>query len=254
MSRIEELPEDYDESLHIDPASQPSQKTPVPLEAPASSQSLSVDSPSFSGSNPPRNGDRTTPALPPPMDSIKSRTPAEVLSALNRTPLFMTSLDDTDGGAGENVELEALKALAYEGTPVEVAENFREQGNECFRAKKWSDAVEFYTKGVVVLQEARKKRTGGHVEEEEENGKIEVQEERGLEEACLVNRAACNLELSMCMSSLTRLALILEEQKLNSNLYRKLPPYNDRLRRSLTHESIKRQSMVPLSSRLPSAR
>ncbi|KAI9736121.1 MAG: hypothetical protein M1835_003337 [Candelina submexicana] len=147
------------------------------------------------GSIPRQERASTAPALPPPMDSIKSRTPAEVLTNLNRTPLFMTSLDDTDGAVGENVELEALKALAYEGTPAEVAENFREQGNECFRARKWTDAVEFYTKGIVVLQEAKRKRKVGQVEDGEKISGSEVEKERGLEEACLVNRAACNLEL-----------------------------------------------------------
>lgn len=47
----------------------------------------------------------------------------------------MTKLDETDGAGGENVELEALKALAYEGEPHEIAENFKKQGNELYKAK-----------------------------------------------------------------------------------------------------------------------
>jgi len=31
------------------------------------------------------------------MDSVKSRSVDEVLGMMNRTPLFMTSLDETDG-------------------------------------------------------------------------------------------------------------------------------------------------------------
>ncbi|KAF3942346.1 hypothetical protein ABW19_dt0208632 [Dactylella cylindrospora] len=89
---------------------------------------------------------------------------------LSETPLFMQSLDDAPEGA--NDALEALKAIAYEGEPHEVADNFKQQGNECFRAKNWKDAVEFYTKGLAV--------------------KCGVKE---IDEACYANRAACNLEL-----------------------------------------------------------
>ncbi|KAI9696113.1 MAG: hypothetical protein M1836_005944 [Candelina mexicana] len=151
----------------------------------SATQAQSVPLPMPNSSSPRQERASTAPALPPPMDSIKSCTPAEVLTNLNRTPLFMTSLDDTDGAVGENVELEALKALAYEGTPAEVAENFREQGNECFRAKKWTDAVEFYTKGIVFLQEAKRKRNVGQVDDGEGISESEVEKERGLEEACL---------------------------------------------------------------------
>ncbi len=114
----------------------------------------------------------------------------------------MTALDDTDGSGGENVELEALKALAYEGTPLEVATNFREQGNECFRDRQWKDAVEFYSKGVVVLGEERRKRRGknGEVVDGGVGGYGEKEKIDKLEEILLLNRAACNLELRRSMS------------------------------------------------------
>ncbi|KAI9710879.1 MAG: hypothetical protein M1812_007331 [Candelaria pacifica] len=216
MSRIEELPDDFDDSLQIDPASSSSsvQANPKPTKVLSSNETQSISLPTPNGSGSQQGKDSTTPALPPPMDSIKSRTPAEVLANLNRTPLFMTSLDDTDGAAGENNELEALKALAYEGTPAEVAENFREQGNECFRAKKWTDAVEFYTKGIVVLQEAKKKKQSKQVAEGERVSESEVEQERGLEEACLVNRAACNLEMSAYIKRRIRLIAFPESQHL----------------------------------------
>jgi tetratricopeptide (TPR) repeat protein len=56
----------------------------------------------------------------------------------------------------------------------EVAQNFREQGNDCFRAgkAKYPDAISFYTKAIET--------------ECSDNNIIE---------ACLANRAACNLEL-----------------------------------------------------------
>ncbi|EPS40598.1 hypothetical protein H072_5522 [Dactylellina haptotyla CBS 200.50] len=87
-----------------------------------------------------------------------------------RTPLFMQSLDDASGETNE--ALEALKALAYEGEPSEIAQNFREQGNECYGRKNWKDAVEFYTKALAA------------------GCKVDA-----INVACYANRAACNLEL-----------------------------------------------------------
>ena len=56
--------------------------------------------------------------------------------------------------------------------PPEVAQNFKEQGNEYFRGKRYREALGFYTQGVDVKPD---------------NGQL-----RG---ALLLNRAACNLEL-----------------------------------------------------------
>lgn len=55
----------------------------------------------------------------------------------------------------------------------EVAQNFKEHGNEFFKNKRYRDALGFYTQGVDA------KPT-----------------DVALEEALLCNRAACNLELS----------------------------------------------------------
>ena len=38
----------------------------------------------------------STPALPPQMASVRSHTADEIVQMLNRTPLFMTSLEDSD--------------------------------------------------------------------------------------------------------------------------------------------------------------
>lgn len=61
------------------------------------------------------------------------------------------------------------------------------------RAKMWGDGKEFYTKAILVLTDKKKKYEGVEkvVDEKEERKK-----ERELEEACYVNRALCNLELS----------------------------------------------------------
>lgn len=60
------------------------------------------------------------PKLPPSIAGVKNVTTEEFLKAMNKMPLFMTELDETGEDGGENLELEALKALAYEGEPHEV--------------------------------------------------------------------------------------------------------------------------------------
>ena len=107
-------------------------------------------------------------------------------SELNKTPLFMTELEEND-------ELEAFKDLAYEGIPAEVALNFKERRNECFKEGKWADAKEFYTKGIQVLQIEQRKRANeaknDHVKSPEEHEELQILE------TSLVNRAACHLSL-----------------------------------------------------------
>lgn len=57
----------------------------------------------------------------------------------------MTELPDD---AEDNEALEALKAMAYDGEPDEIATNFKNQGNDAYKAKDYRSAVEFYTKGI----------------------------------------------------------------------------------------------------------
>jgi hypothetical protein len=136
------------------------------------------------------SNDGSTPALPPAMAAMHGKSSDEILAELNKTPLFMTSLEEND-------ELEAFKALAYEGAPFEVALNFKEQGNECFKERKWADAKEFYTKGIQVLQAEQRERSAKaktKLDQDHEPSK-EEREELGVLETCLVNRAACHLSL-----------------------------------------------------------
>lgn len=157
--------------------SEPSEPLPGP--------DLLTQAMNFASSNeaPPQDG--TTPSLPPAMAAMKNKSGEEILKDLNKIPLFMTELEEND-------ELEAMKALAYEGTPAEVAQNFKEQGNESFRERRWGDAKEFYGKAVgLLLVEVRKRQKGEKTEASEE----EVKKEIAILEACLVNRAACHLEL-----------------------------------------------------------
>ncbi|KAG5416689.1 CNS1 [Candida metapsilosis] len=117
----------------------------------------------------PKDGE---PELPPQIAQFANKGADEVMQELNRLPFFMTKLDETDGEGGENVELEALKSLAYEGDPDEIATNFKNQGNDCFKAKQYKNAVIYYTKGLEV--------------------DCGVDD---LNKALYLNRAACNLEL-----------------------------------------------------------
>ena len=144
------------------------------------------------------------------MASVKEHTADEVLELMNRIPLFMTTLDETDGSGGTNIELEALKALAYEGTRAEVADNFRVQGNEMVAAKRWVDARVFYDKALAALKMDPKDLgedpdmpvlKDGEGEDGVVDEMREREKEKAVEEKCLGNRAFCNLEMSNCFPS-----------------------------------------------------
>ncbi|KAL8847635.1 MAG: hypothetical protein Q9221_007323 [Calogaya cf. arnoldii] len=190
MSRIQELPDDDNSSNPLPPSTE----TPFPIstrpKAPHDASSI------------------TTPALPPAMDSVRSHTADEIVQMMKRTPLFMSNLDEAAGVDGEdveeNVELEALRALQYEGKRAEVALGFKERGNEMVGEKKWSDAKEFYTKGILALKKhVQQSGNGDGGEGSEEAKRKDLEEERKIEEACYVNRALCNLELKNYRSTLT---------------------------------------------------
>ena len=88
-----------------------------------------------------------------------------------------------------------MRALQYEGTPLENSQNFKEQGNQMVKIKRWKDGKEFYSKAILILQKSRPYRK----EEKPVDAELKTQmlEETHLEEVCLVNRALCNLELSI---------------------------------------------------------
>ncbi|GAB5591039.1 HSP70/90 co-chaperone [Umbelopsis nana] len=95
---------------------------------------------------------------------------AENLDAsMSEVPLFMKELPEE-----ENDTLAALQSLVYDGTPEEIAENFKNQGNECYAKGKigYADAIRYYTQALDVDCQDKK-----------------------LNEACYANRAAVNLEL-----------------------------------------------------------
>lgn len=102
---------------------------------------------------------------------------------------------------GDNVELDALRALQYEGAPAEIAQGFKEQGNEVVKMKRWKDGKEYYTKSLAVLVQQKRKRISEASQTESEprtaEEEAEFRKEIELEEVCYVNRALCNLELSI---------------------------------------------------------
>lgn len=86
------------------------------------------------------------PLLPPQLSEFQNKTTDEVLEELNKMPFFMNKLDPDES----NVELEALKAMAYEGEPHEIATNFKNQGNDLYKGKRFKDARAMYLKALDV--------------------------------------------------------------------------------------------------------
>ncbi|KAF8138160.1 40S ribosomal protein S7 [Boletus edulis] len=93
----------------------------------------------------------------------------ETLASLESLPLFMKSLlsDNSD-----DVAIQALQSLAHDGTPDEIAQSFKDQGNDYFKGKRYREALGFYTQGLDAQPT-----------------------DSTLQEALYCNRAACNLEL-----------------------------------------------------------
>lgn len=90
MSRVEELPDDFDESLDLNKP---------PTAAPSIPPEAFLNSIPFPIKDDGTQKDPNMPDLPPSMASVKSHTADEILDMMNRTPLFMTDMEKaTDGG------------------------------------------------------------------------------------------------------------------------------------------------------------
>ncbi|KAF8761786.1 Tetratricopeptide repeats protein [Rhizoctonia solani] len=117
------------------------------------------------------------------------------LSTFDTTPLFMREAavgTDRDAPEDDQNTLAALQSLIHEGDPEEVASNFKDQGNGYFKARRFREAMGFYTQGVEALT----------IQSIDGSPKtVEVQEkDRSLYNALLLNRAAANLELGFIQS------------------------------------------------------
>ncbi|GAB7341131.1 hypothetical protein MBLNU457_7436t1 [Dothideomycetes sp. NU457] len=200
--RVEELPDDFDEKMNMNqpPLSGPGPTLPNGAPMPSLEDMLSghMPFPQKQGGNSNTNPNEAGAQMPPQMENVRQYTADELIAEMNRTPLFMTNLDDAE----DNPQLEALKALAYEGTRAEIAGNFREQGNDMAKVKRWTDAREYYDKAITSLKmtdEQLIRAKGGEGPTELETVVVDQEEEEKKEKAILeasyTNRALCNLEL-----------------------------------------------------------
>ncbi|KAG8737128.1 hypothetical protein FRC10_008550 [Ceratobasidium sp. 414] len=134
------------------------------------------------------------------------------LDVFDSTPLFMRELpSDNDTSESDNNTLAALQSLIHEGPPEEVASNFKDQGNEYFKSRRFREAIGFYTQGVDALTTQPIEGQGDTVK------RIPVQEkDRPLYNALLLNRAAANLELENFGRVLKDAHLVLEHDSRSS--------------------------------------
>ncbi|KAI9368516.1 hypothetical protein BJX61DRAFT_523700 [Aspergillus egyptiacus] len=207
--RIEELPDDFDESIDLNPAPPPAS---APAPAPAAPEP-ELPLPGKEERLKEMEKDGTAPKMPPAMAAVDSYTTDELADILNKTPLFMTDLSKAGDENGENVMIDALRALQNEGTRGDVAQNFREQGNEAAREKRWADAKEYYSKGLAVLKSKENKW------DKPEDEKEEMKLRREVEEASYSNRALCNLELKNYRSTTLDCAAVLQLNPKNVKAY-----------------------------------
>ncbi|KAL9105430.1 MAG: hypothetical protein Q9227_009391 [Pyrenula ochraceoflavens] len=185
MSRIEELPDDFDESLDLNAAPVKTSLEDT-LKAALAGQSSNATS---NGSNEGSSG---------------LKTGKNMEEIVNKTPLFMSDLDNAADEDGENIQLEALKALQYEGTKAEIAQGFKDRGNEAIAEKHWQDAREFYSKGLAVL-------TSKEDQWEKPTDKTkEDRKQRELHEILRVNRAMAQLELKNYRSTIVDCLAVLK--------------------------------------------
>lgn len=179
---LEEITDKMETSLKVSVDSSPSnqlQEHAPPAAVPSTAQM---------GPTPPPVA---APALPPQLARNAGKSVDEILADLNKSPLFMTELEDND-------DMAALEALSYEGTPLENATEFKESGNEAFKEKRWNDAREFYGRGISVLTGEEKRRQRGDKPREndpEGDSEAEIARQRAVLETLYVNRAACHLEM-----------------------------------------------------------
>ncbi|KAF1816393.1 hypothetical protein P152DRAFT_121674 [Eremomyces bilateralis CBS 781.70] len=219
-------------SLRIDEAAERAAQGDVKAEL---SSSESPEQSSKSPNTKDVDRDAFVPALPPLLADAGEKSIDEQLKDLQSHPMFMKSLPNEP-----NEFVEALQAMAYEGTRAEVAANFREQGNDCFKTGHWRNAAEFYTKAIDHLingtsedgQKSDEKGNSAPQEEEVEEAEIELprlengepvlspEEEKKVEHAhllaCLLNRSLCNLKLQNFRSASldARQALVLDPSSL----------------------------------------
>ncbi|KAI9102803.1 hypothetical protein DFS34DRAFT_610615 [Phlyctochytrium arcticum] len=134
---------------------------------------------------------------PKPGPSRKIQDSAQALDEILKSPFFMRTAP-TDKDIEENESLAALHSLIHDGTPEEVATNFKNQGNDCFKAGKsqYKHAYNYYTKGIA-----------------QETG------DQKLNAVLYVNRAAVSLELGNYRRALNDCAEAIKRDTTNVKAY-----------------------------------
>lgn len=108
MSRIEELPDDFDESLNLNemPA-EVAQDLPQPgFDAFAASNQAPF--PINEERLKEMQNDLNAPELPPAIAAIKSHSKEELLDMMNKTPLFMTDIENAGDESTSDLPLGVL--------------------------------------------------------------------------------------------------------------------------------------------------
>ena len=110
-----------------------------------------------------------------------------------------------------------MRALKYEGTPVEIALGLKQDGNESARLKRWKEAKELFTQALGVLHKSHQAPTAAETTGSSDDAQAKSRQEKSIEEACYVNRALCNLELSMILpfGSMTSIIILTLPRKLS---------------------------------------
>lgn len=95
MGQVEELPDDFDESMNLnDQPPTVSEGTPEKL---ADKPPAAIDEPPFPINEEKlkelEKNDPAAPKMPPSMASVKTHSTEELWDMMNKTPLFMTDID-----------------------------------------------------------------------------------------------------------------------------------------------------------------
>ena len=110
MSRVEELPDDFDESLNLNDAPpEVTQNLPQPgfdAFAPGNDIPFPINEEGLKA----LQTDPNAPELPPAIAAIQSHSSEELMAMMNKTPLFMTDIENA-GDESRSLFLSAIVQL-----------------------------------------------------------------------------------------------------------------------------------------------
>jgi hypothetical protein len=90
MSRVEELPDDFDEALNLNNAPPEVSQPGFDFFAPTNEIPFPINEEGLKK----RQTDPNAPALPPAIAAVQSHSSEELISMMNKTPLFMTDIEN----------------------------------------------------------------------------------------------------------------------------------------------------------------